>query len=96
VRSSGTAKIVIGRWRTVITDVHPPDGWTYNLVPNPKFPTYGNEVHLIPPDVITSAFKATFSLQTADQEVEAFQWRTEEAETRLLKEQGHIKRKNSY
>jgi hypothetical protein len=95
-RSSGIAKFVIGRWDATIKEgsVQPPSGWEYRLVPNN--PNHGNELHLIPPEPKTAHFRETFRFDSDDKNVEAFQWRTEEAGTRLLKEQGHIKLKKSY
>jgi hypothetical protein len=95
-RSSGIGKFVIGRWGVTIKEhsVRPPAGWEYRLVPNnPKHPEYGNELHLIPDETITSRFTETFCFETdeKEKEVEAFVWETREAISRALKERGHIK-----
>jgi hypothetical protein len=84
--TNGIAQIVIGKEDTTITNAKPPLRWRAAVVPTQN----GNELHLIPPDPITTG-KWSFRFETNDTDVRDFVWDTREAVTRKILEQSKIK-----
>ncbi len=91
VGARGISQIVIGKWKTTITNPQPPKDWEARLVPTLD----GNELHLIPreqPYIVERKNRQSFSFKATpyDGNLKGFRWDMREAETRVIKEQGNI------